>query len=262
MGRVIRDQVIASTALDKHGERLDEETLARLFEQVGPDMPLGVQHDTSQEPVVKLLDKHLVRLESGDLVITVDLEVLDERALAEAGGLSISFANLTHRYGMGEPKIGVLVNPRQFDISETCKVVTDCHPADCYDVVELVQKAAVLSTAIIAVVVYAGMQVSGGFFNAVGASLFEALRRLRRKDQPDGPTVVQFHLDVRVGPHVSQLILVVPADVSSNAVRCVSDSSIAELVAELPSGALPCRIVATVLPDGKLRLDRVIDAGH
>lgn len=259
MGRIIRGQVVASTRLDKHCERLDEGILERLFEQLGPDMPLGVQHDVSQTPAVKFLGKHLVRLEDGELAITVDLEVLDEEALAETGGFSISFTNLTHRYGVGEPTIRILVNPLQFDFSEACTVVTECHPADCYDVTELVQKAELLATAVI-VVVFVGTAVAAGFLNAAGADLYQALRKLRRKDQPRGPTAIQFHLDVRVGSGESRLILVVPPDVPPSALQRISEPSLAQIVHGLPDDPPPDRIVVTVLPDGRLHFDRSIDA--
>jgi len=222
-------------------------------------MPLGVQHDVSQRPAVKFLGKHLVRLGGGELTITVDLEVLDEEALAEMGGFSISFTNLTHRYGAGEPTIRILVNPLQFDFSEACGVVTECHPADCYDVTELIQKAELLATAVI-VVGFVGMTVAAGFLDAVGADLYQALRKLRRKDEPSGPTVIQFHLDVRVGSGESRLILVAPPDVPPTGLQRISGASFAQIIDELPADPPPDRIVVTVLPDGRLRFDRSIDA--
>jgi hypothetical protein len=241
---------------------MDEALLHRLFERIGPDMPLGLRHDISQEPAVKFLAKHFVQLDNGEKAIALDLEVLDEQALTGMGGFSISYTRLSHRYGIGELQLRVLINPRQFDIEEVCEIVRESRPADCFDVTELIQKADVLVIAVISIVVYAVMGVADGFFNAAGANLYETIRRLRRKDAPRGPTVIQFHLNLPLGARTPQLILVAPPGVPSSAIRCISSAAIAELLSGLPAGQVPERIVVTVLPDGKLRLDRVIGVGR
>ena len=258
MGRIIRDQIVASTHTDSHGERLDEGVLTDLFRQMDNGIPSGVEHDVSQNPIVRILNKRLVKLGNGEVAIKVDFEILDEDAFSSMGGFSISFTRHTRRYGDGDPQVRVLVNPRQFDFDQVCDVVRNSILSTTFDVTEKIEKAEVLTTAIIAIIIFAGMQFATGFFNAGGAHLYEVLRKLRRKDNSVGPIIIQFHFKVLVGQYTSKLILIAPHDLQASDVQAIDTRSIESLVASLPSGFTSGRIVATIQSNGQLKLDRVL----
>ncbi|MGH7453536.1 MAG: hypothetical protein ACRENG_19460, partial [bacterium] len=159
MGRIIHDQTIASTHIDSHGEKLTWAELQSFFNQLDVSTPTGVMHDTSRPPAVRFLGKRLTKLPDGELAIKIDYEILDEDTFANMGGFSISFTRLTHRYGSGHPVFCVLINPRQFDFEEASKLIQSCVPSDItFDVAERIEKGDVLTTAIIAVMVFTGLQ--------------------------------------------------------------------------------------------------------
>jgi hypothetical protein len=90
MGRIIRGQVITSTALDSHGDRLSRETIKKLFQQL-PEVWFSFRnHDMSAQPVSRGFNKRLKELPSGELAITLDLEVLDEEAFKSTGAVTES----------------------------------------------------------------------------------------------------------------------------------------------------------------------------
>jgi len=61
-------------------------------------------------------------------------------------------------------------------------------------VTELVQKAALLQTAVIAIIVYSVAEIGRGFLAEVGADLYRSLRCSKRTDSPDAPVKLQLHL--------------------------------------------------------------------
>lgn len=258
MGRIIRNQIIAGTGVDSHGDNLDKATLKSLFEQMSKSMPWGIEHDIARSPAVRMLDKRFVQLEDGEYAITVDLEVLDEQALAASGGFSISYKRVTRRYGSGEPQCQVLLNPRQFDFDRASDIVRETLPDTSFDVTERIEKADILVTAIIAIAVFVGGQFATGFLNAAGAELYENLRtKLRRKDNTPGPVVFQFHVRVQMAGLAPLLILVVPAQTPQALLKQINQDTLAPLFADLEPGRVPERIVASVQSDGTLLRDNV-----
>jgi hypothetical protein len=206
-----------------------------------------------------MLAKRLTRLESGEYAILVDLEVLNEQVLASSGGFSISHSRNTRRYGKGEPKFEVHVNPKQFDFVQASEIVYETVGSTAFDVTEKIEHAGLLVTAIIAVTAFVGAEFAGGFIKAAGADVYQALRtKLRRKDAPSGPVVFHFELSIQVGPHTPLLILVVPSDVPSAFLSQIDQDALAPLLSGLDPDRVPARIVVSMRPNGQLFRDRVI----
>src|ERR1043165_3958749 len=99
MLRVVTDQIIASTSLDSHGERLSEAELTSYFEQIAENSVGVSAHDLFQVPAFRSFNKRLWRTPAGALAIVVDVEVLDEERYSTFGGYSIAFTRRHWRFG-------------------------------------------------------------------------------------------------------------------------------------------------------------------
>ncbi len=206
MGRIIRGQVIASTELDSHGERLSRDAIETLFRQL-PEISLSFRnHDTSVGPVCRGFNKRLQELPTGELAIVLDLEVLNEGAFETAGGFSIAFTNQTIRFG-SDPAVKVLINPRQLPFEQVADEIGRLLPqGESIDVTERIEKAGVLEAAIIVVAFVAG-GVAKGLFSRVGSELFDYLKKRRVGSPPVEPTIhLQTTVEVRKRPVVLLLV--------------------------------------------------------
>jgi hypothetical protein len=257
MGRTIIGQTIAGTGVDRHGDRLSREELRRLFANWPEDLPAGVNHDLSQPPVCRSFNKRLEEQPNGELALKVDVEVFDENRFAQFGGFSISFSRQRVRVGPGDPVCEVSANPRQLDFEDLVSAVRDSIADDmCIDVVERIERADVLVTAIVSIAVFVGLQTFAGFFNAAGAQMFELLRKRRRKDQPDSPIQVQYHLHLNPARRVPVIILAVESDCDPSDIRLVNGELLLRSV-EAQFGMLPIQRVA-----GKIRVGGVVEINH
>jgi hypothetical protein len=231
MARTIFGQIVAGTGIDSHGQRLSEDDLTVLSENWPEHLPTGVNHDLAQCPACRCFNKRLERQEDGELALVVDVEVFDEARFAEFGGFSISFSRQRVRIGYGEPVCEVSVNPRQFDFEGLVAAVKHSSLTDaCIDVVERVERADVLVTAVISIAVFVGLQTFGGFFNAVGAKLFDLLSKRRRMDELSGHIQVQYHLYLTPARRVPVVILVVEPECRPSDIRLVDGENVVHSV--------------------------------
>jgi len=252
MRRIIHGQVIASTALDSHGERLSRDAIETLFRQL-PEVSFSFRnHDTSVGPVCRGFNKRLQELPSGEVAIALDLEVLDEEAFKTAGGFSIAFTNRTIRFG-SDPAVKVLVNPRQFPFEQVAQEIGRLLPlGESVDVTERIEKAGVLDAAIIVVAFVAG-GIAKGFFSKVGGELFDYLKKRRTGSPPVEPTIhLQTTVEVRKRP-VVLLLVADPATPPWDLARADVDA-IASQVEALAETTNLQRVVGIVRPGPTIEL--------
>lgn len=208
MSKLITGQVIASTAVDSHGEALSEEAIRALFAQLKDPSVSFRNHDTSHAPVCRGFNKRLERRPDGSLAIVLDLEVLDEAAFATAGGFSIAFTNRTVRFGTN-PSVRILINPRQLDFDSIAQDVGRLLPeGTSVDITERIEKAAIPSEVIIVVSFVAGA-IAAGFLNKIGSDLFDYLKKRRAPENPAPQTI---HLHVTCDIHRRPVVLLLVAD--------------------------------------------------
>ncbi len=209
MRRIIRGQVIASTALDSHGERLSREAIETLFQQL-PEVSFSFRnHDTSVQPVSRGFNKRLQELPSGELAIALDLEVLNEEAFKSTGGYSIAFTGRTIQFG-SDPAVRVLVNPRQFPFEEIAEDIAQLLPPDeSIDVTERIEKTGILETAAIIVILFVAGEIAKGFFSKVGSELFDYLKKRCTGNPPTEPRI---HLQTTIEIRNSPVVLLLVAD--------------------------------------------------
>jgi hypothetical protein len=258
MGRIISGQVIASTALDSHGERLSRETIETLFRQL-PEVSFSFHnHDTSVGPVCRGFNKHLQELPSGELAIALDLEVLDEEAFQSTGGFSIAFINRTIQFG-SDPVVKVLVNPRQFPFDQMAEEIGQLlPPGESIDVSERIEKTGVLETAIIVVAIAVG-GVATGFLNKIGAELFDYLKKLRTGNPPTEPTI---HVQTTVEVHKRPVVLVLVADPATppNHLAQVDVDAVTSQVESLAGTANVQRCIGVIRPGPTVELRFLVRA--
>ena len=209
MGRIIRGQVITSTALDSHGERLSRETIETLFQQL-PEVSLSFRnHDMSVQPVCRGFNKRLQELPTGELAIALDLEVLDEEEFKSTGGYSIAFTNRTIQFG-SDPAVKVLVNPRQFPFEEIAEEIGQLlPPGESVDVTERIEKTGIHETVAIFVILFVAGEIAKGFFSKVGGELFDYLKKRRTGNPPTEPMI---HLQTAIEVRKSPVVLLLVAD--------------------------------------------------
>ena len=259
MGRIIEGQVVAGTGFDSQGERLTREELEMLFRLWDEEVPSGVNHDLAQTPVCRTFNQRLDLQPNGEWALKVDVEVFDEEAFSKFGGFSIAFSRRRTRIGPDPAAVEVSANPRHFDIEHLVRALAAINSrTGTVDLVERVEKASLLETAVISIAVFVGLQTFSGFFNAAGAALFELLRKQRRKDEPTAPVSIQFHLHPSADRRVPVIILVVDPDCTLEDVRAVDGPRLLELVAGHFDRALVQRVTARVLSGGVVRVERIV----
>jgi hypothetical protein len=241
-----------------HGECLSREELEALFAQWPEGLVSGVNHDISALPVCRVFNKRLEIEPDDELSLKVDVEVLDEDRFSSFGGFSIAFSRLRVRVGQGDAVAVISVNPRHFNIDEVIAAIASTNgEVGTIDVVERVEKASLIETAVVAIAVFVGLQTFSGFFNAAGAALFELLRRQRRADDPSAPIRIQFHLHLHPDRRVPVVVLTAAADCIAADVQSVDGPALLSLV-EARFGHTPVQKVAgRLLPGGIIEIDHV-----
>jgi hypothetical protein len=152
----------------------------------------------SKSVVGRMYNKQLVRLESGQLAIAVDIDILNEEAFVSTGGFSLSYKR--RHYSINPAKqadVEILFNPRVFSNEQFEPLVQLSTNELQIDVVELVQKA--FDAVAILILKFIGLGVATGFFGKIGSDVYDALKlRLqniaeRRMVESDKDTVFQIH---------------------------------------------------------------------
>lgn len=262
MSRVIEAQIITTTHIDSHGERISREEMIALFNRRSPHRAMGDNHNLSKLPIGRSFNDRLEELPDGELAWKVDIEVFDEEAFGQFGGFSIAFTRRHVRLGKGEVVAKLTLNARQFDfdgaVEEVNRSIARRHVVE---VVEKVEKADVVTIAIIAIASFIGVEVAGGFFKAIGASLFEAAKKLRRKDTPAAATEVHFHLHLQSERKIPMLLLAVDPECTVDDVSGLSESSVLAAVADLVPLNQLGRAVAVVHPGGNVDLQYATNEG-
>lgn len=173
MGRVIEGQAVASTALDRQGERLTEAELRHLFAQMPPERFLNLNHDLTAPPVARAYNTRLEQ--RGDvLAIASDIEILDEDALQAAGvrGFSISYHRAYPSVEPGTEAVVVSFNPHSLD-REAIEAAVDAAdlPPGWVAITERADKALFETLAMIYIITH-------GFFEEAGADLYRLWKSL------------------------------------------------------------------------------------
>jgi hypothetical protein len=255
MSRIIEGQIISTTHIDSHGEQISRDEMIAIFSRRSPHRAMGNNHNLSKLPIARSFNDRLEELPDGELAWKVDVEVFDEQAYEQFGGVSIAFTRRHFRLGKSEPVAKLTLNTRQFDfevaVEEVNRVIARRFVVE---VVEKVEKADLVTVAIIAIASFIGVEIAGGFFQAIGASLFEAAKKLRRKDIPAAATEVHFHLHLASERKIPMLLLAVDPGCTVEDIRNLSERDVLASVTKVVSLNGLERAVAIIRPGGKVEL--------
>lgn len=250
--KVIKEQIIAGTRLDAHGEKIAKETLQELFDQIPEEMVLHQQHDFSRPPIAKAYNKRFVEVPGGEFVIKVDVEVWDEERMKEMGGFSIAYS--AERLTLNDSRKGdveILFNPLVFNREDMVSLIKTSNTSVQIDAVEVKQKA--LEALVILTLTFTSLAFLNGFLGKFGADAYDALkgklRELaeRRKAKKESRLVFQLMFPVKLAEGtVHVLIEVFPEDLDVIRQRDLSIESALENIITTASHGMIQRAVFRV----------------
>jgi hypothetical protein len=178
--KTIKGQIIASTEIDRHGEKLTKEQLKNLYDQIPEEKITGQHHDSTKKPIGKSYNKRFVTLDNGEYAIKTDIDIYDEEAFQNHGGMSISY--LGQRITLDpnkKPDIEVYFNPLGYktdDIKSFIEITNDDIQIDGR---ELKQKA--VEPSVIMILKFASISIAAGFFGKMGSDLYDSLKNKMKK---------------------------------------------------------------------------------
>jgi hypothetical protein len=263
MGRIIKGQVLTSTGLDTDGESFTREEIRLLFQRMSKtSSPLVSRHDMSTAPIARSFNKQLVELPNGELAITMDLEIFDEEEFSKFGGFSIGLVRNVYPVGSGRTLAAVTLNTRQFNVAEAAEQLAEAL-SDRYaiQVVERVEKAAELVAAIVVIAGFAAVKTIEGFLSGVGADLYDAVKtKLRRRDVPDAPIQVHFHLHIHEEQKLPVIVLTAPETLTSAILKTVSAEPLRAAIESAGGEDSIQRIVGSIDSNDKIKVGCIVDA--
>lgn len=247
MARIIKGQIVASTALDAHGERLTVAELARFASEMPSSRLLNVNHELTRPPVARAFNNRLDELPDGTAVIRCDVEVLDEAQVADLTGMSISF----HRQP-DTPSAEVMVsfNPKFVERARLERLVADDDLAERVTLAERSERALIPTLLVIYVI------VAKGFWNEAGADLYRLCKRLAQNAFADrGGELV---LWIKAEEGCPEILVRLPTDLVDSVVPIDVQVLAGEAQALAPGNSI-IKIVAAMTPGGTARIEFAVD---
>lgn len=253
---------MTTTELDLHGERFTPDEIRYLFDRMDDGMPLVVLHDMSTEPIARSFNKQLKELPSGELAITVDIEVFNEEAFAKFGGMSIGLVRQVYPVGRGEFAAALTLNTRQFDVLGAARALgAELGHRHRFEVAERVEKAAEVVTAIVVIAGFVGLKVLESFIGGVGSDLYTFVKnKLRRRDDQAAPIEVHFHLHLHDETKIPVVVLNVPQNTTADDLKSVNAAAIREVIAAAGGEQNVQRVVGAISPTGDVKVSYVVDS--
>lgn len=175
--KILKDQVLISTNLDSHGEKLTTEQLIQLFYSTPDEFPIGQHHDQSLPAIGLGRNKRLKQISPTEYAIVADIEIFDEESFNFNGGFSASFKTYTFAPKMADNSscsIKMKVNPRNFSFDYFVDFV-DLSTENCIIHVEELKQKADVSYKIL-FISFVTAEIASGFFKAIGANIYQKIK--------------------------------------------------------------------------------------
>lgn len=87
----IENQILITTNIDSHGERLTKRELEQLLSTFPEKMILNNNHDLSLPPIATAEKAQLVPFDESEWAIKAEITIFDEEAFSDKGGFSLSW---------------------------------------------------------------------------------------------------------------------------------------------------------------------------
>jgi DNA-directed RNA polymerase subunit RPC12/RpoP len=227
--RILQNQIFASTAVDKHGDRITRDELREIFDQIPDPYPLYSEHKIGNRPFSKSYNKRFEEIVSGEWAIICDVEVYDESKLQEYSGYSISFTRSTYTTNPDrDPELHIEYNPRLFDTQELRAFADSSSDTQQINVSDLYQKS--LDIPLLIIISFISGSVASGFFKAMGADLYASLKKylIHKGDdfceKHNDDLICQFNFVVTELPNQPTIIF----SISSSMLNRLSDLNISD----------------------------------
>lgn len=216
--RTIPRQTLASTKLDKHGEKLTKEQLHSLYEQMPTVSTMNHEHDLSRPPVAVAHNKQFIEIGNGEFAIVADIDVTDEQAFARAGGFSVAYSVKTVLGGAKDHgDIRIRYNRRYFDEDFVLEAVSLSDHQVQIDAVEIKQKAAASEVAILTLT-FISLAAASGFFGQIGADAYRMLKEWikelarRRREAGEDSAILHFVFPAFVHGRDVEVVVLIAAE--------------------------------------------------
>ncbi len=255
MARVIEGQVVASTALDGHGEQLTREELRQLYSQMPERRALNLNHDPRKPPIARTVSTYLDELPRGILAIKSDIEVLDEEQFARLRGMSISYHRTSEREEtpVHRPSVVISFNPRDIDRERLAAVLSSSGlPSGYAELSERSEQSLVVTIVLIFAI------VSHGFWNEAGADAWRLFKRLVQEGATEDSQVEFAAISEADSTH-PQLIVCPPLDFDPNIIAAIDgDDLFSQAQALAPANKL-VKVVAQIDETGLTTINFAVD---
>lgn len=170
----LSDQIIASTS-SLSSKPISENDLKNLFVQMPDPCIFNQSHDESLPPAGKGYNKKLIKLQNGDLAITMDFDIYDESLEINPGGFSPSSTHKEYRDNSNRnPEVKVLYDEQVFKVDYWKDIINCSDEEVCISCAPKIDRHAEVT--IITVITIVSFALLRGFFEEVGK---EAYRKLK-----------------------------------------------------------------------------------
>ena len=129
-----------------------------------------------------------------------------------------------------------------------------------FEVVERVEKAEGLITAIIVIAGFVAKKTFGAFFNEAGKDMYAFVKNLRRRDSPSAPAEVQFHLHLHEASKMPVVVLNIDQTVAPKDLNNIDEASIRRAIASAGGEQNLQRLVGIVKLGGEVEVPYLVDA--
>lgn len=211
----IKNQILASTNLDSHGEKLTRDQLYSLYESQPVELVINHEHDFGRPPVAIARNLSFQELSPGEFAIVADIEVHDEDTFRASGGFSMAWlADGYSLYPDVSPELELYFNPRVFQLDDAFELMAASTSDTVINIRELKQKC--LVTTAILIVKFITAAALAGFFGKVGSDAYDKLiekllSQARHKEQSGEALVLHLIVPAELNPLQAEVILEVPA---------------------------------------------------
>lgn len=254
MGQLIEGAVVASTALDRHGEQLTRAELRQLFAQMPGDRLLNLNHDPRTPPVARAFNTRLDERPDGTLTIVSNVEVFDEERFAQVRGMSISY----HRGSPDEnapseaQRVVISFNPREIDREQLDAVLASAELPAGYIALSERSEKSFLGLALILVI------VSHGFWEEAGADAWRLFKRLTKEAFGDDREAELAAISQQIGQR-PQLVVCVPVGFDPDRIELIDENDLISQAQALAPGNELFKVVVLIDQSGKSRIDFAVD---
>lgn len=235
----IANQILASTSLDAHGEKLTREQLYALYKSQPEELVINHEHDFGRPPVAIARNILFQELSSGEFAITADIEVHDEESFRTSGGFSMAWlADGYTLFPQASPELEFYFNPRSISVDDAVELMALSTPDTVFNIRELKQKGLVATS--ILIVKFITVSALAGFFGKFGSDVYDKLKgklldQARKKEADDEALVLNLIVPAELNPLKAEVILEVPAIYSEHVrVGSLSFESAVTIARKLP----------------------------